>query len=119
MRLIFCLFSWVVHELRNYQSHLSSQIRESHRFDMVRRQSVPMRVLLGLFVLLATVVIADGTLHEYFQRLEPSSVDAGIQHAPLAKRLFRLVVLSRCNRRDHSAPARGADSDHTESYRGA
>ena len=36
-----------------------------------------MRTLLGLFIFLAAVVIVDGTLHDYFQRTQPSSVDAG------------------------------------------
>ena len=36
-----------------------------------------MRTLFGLFLLFLTVIAVDGTLHEYFQRLQPSSVDAG------------------------------------------
>ena len=36
-----------------------------------------MRTLFGLFLLLFTVIAVDGTLYEYFQRLQPSSVDAG------------------------------------------
>jgi hypothetical protein len=58
------------------KSRLQSESK-SHRFMVRRRQSVPMRTLFGLFLLLLTVIAVDGALHEYLQRLQPSSVDAG------------------------------------------
>ena len=54
-------------------SFLSSPVVQ----DGTRHLSVSMRTLLGLFIFLAAVVVVDGTLHDYFQRTQPSSVDTG------------------------------------------